>query len=211
MKMEKTEIYGFNASIKSMRNPLDSWDRSDSHTGGMIGIQNPLFNVEGFMLGDADKKLSQKLTKAGAEHAKHLRLIKVWFDITAPRFWYQEFDTYKFKENVSCSTIHTLMKKSIDETYFEQDNVPASLIDKINTYIELYKQATDKEEKNAYLLACKNILPEGFLQKRTVCTDYQTLYSILGQRKNHKLPQWHYFCDWIRGLPYFIKLTGLER
>ena len=206
MKIENIEVYGFQASIRAMRNPLDSWDRSDS----TIQFGNRFFNVEGFILGNADKKLSQKLTKAGSEHCKHLRLITVWFDITAPRFWYQEFDTYKFKENVSCSTMHTLMKKPIDETYFEQDNIPASLIDKINTYIDLYKQTADKEEKNDYLLACKNILPEGFLQRRTVCTNYQTLYSIYQQRKNHRLPQWHYFCDWIKELPYFKELTGLE-
>ena len=210
MKIEETEVYGFGASIRSMRNPMDSWDRSDSRSGGMIDIQNPFFNIEGFMLGDADKKLSQKLTRAGSEHCKHLRLITVWFDITAPRFWYQEFDTYKHKENVSCSTMHRLMSKPINESHFDQDNIPASLIDKINTYIELYKQTTDKEEKNAYLLACKNILPEGFLQKRTVCTNYQALYAIYHQRKSHRLPQWHYFCDWIKGLPYFIELTELE-
>lgn len=208
MKIENTEIYGFQASIRAMRNPLDSWGRSDSYVYNGFNVKN--YNVEQFVLGSADKKLSQSLTKAGSEHCKHLRLITVWFDITAPRFWYQEFDTYKHKENVSCSTMHTLMKKPIDETYFEQDNVPASLIDKINTYIDLYKKTKDKEEKNAYLLACKNILPEGFLQKRTVCTNYQTLYAILGQRKNHKLPQWKEFCKWIVGLPYFKELTGLE-
>ena len=210
MKIENAEIYGFGASLKGMRNPLDSWDRSDSYLDAHIDIKNSNWNIEGFTLGEADKKLSQKLTKAGSEHSKHLRLITVWFDITAPRFWYQEFDTYKHKENVSCSTMHILMKKPINETYFEQDNIPASLIDKINTYIDLYKQTTDREEKNAYLLACKNILPEGFLQKRTVCTNYQTLYTIYCRRKNHKLPQWHVFCDWIKGLPYFIELTGLE-
>lgn len=209
MKIEETEVCGFGASIRAMRNPMDSWDRSDSHTVA-IDIRNPSFNIEGFMLGNADKKLSQKLTKAGTEHSKHLRLIKVWFDITAPRFWYQEFDTYKFKEGVSTSTMHTLMKKPIDESFFEQDNVPTSLIDKINVYIELYKQTKDREEKNTYLLACKNILPEGFLQKRTVCANYQTLYAILKQREHHRLPQWHEFCDWIRELPYFKQLTGLE-
>lgn len=210
MRVENTEVYGFNASIRGMRNPLDSWDRSDSYMNADLDLMNDNFNVEYFVLGEADKKLSQKLTKAGSEHCKHLRLISVWFDVTAPRFWYQEFDTYKHKENVSTSTIHTLMERELNEDDFAMDNIPAQVIEKINTYIEMYRNTKDSEEKRRYLLACKNILPEGFLQTRTVWTNYQTLYAILQQRKNHKLPQWHYFCDWIKGLPYLKELTGLE-
>ncbi len=209
MLIENTEVYGFQASIRAMRNPMDSWGKSDSTITQFWMDEND--NVEGFVLGDTDKKLSQSLTKAGAEHCKHLRLISVWFDVTAPRFWYQEFDTYKHKENVSCSTMHTLMKKDVDEDCFEIDNIPSALIDKINGYIDAYKNTKDAEEKNDYLLACKNLLPEGFLQKRTVWTNYQTLYAMCCQRDNHRLPQWHYVCEWIRELPYFIELTGLEK
>ena len=213
MKVENTQVFGFESAIRAMRNPLNSHIKSDSK---FEKYDDPLYwakndaNEERFILGEKDAELSQKLTKAGTEHCKHLRFIQVWFDITAPRFFYIEFDTYKHKENISCSTMHTLMKKYISEQDFEKDNVPASLIDKINTYIGLYQQADDAEEKRDYLVACKNILPEGFLQKRTVCTNYQTLLNMYKQRRQHRLPQWQQFCDWIIHLPYFKELTGIE-
>lgn len=213
MKIENEQVFGFEAAIRAMRNPLDSWDKSDSR---IKSYDDPLYwadknaNEERFVLGEKDMQLSQKLTKAGTEHCKHLRLIQVWFDITAPRFFYIEFDTYKHKENVSCSTMHTLMKKPVSEEDFEKDNIPTSLIEKINTYIKLYQETSDAEEKRDYLIACKNILPEGFLQKRTVCTNYQTLLNMYKQRQQHRLSQWRYFCDWILQLPYFKELTGIE-
>jgi hypothetical protein len=213
MKIENTQIFGFEAAIRGMRNPLDSWKLSDSK---IENYDSPLYwvnnnaNKEGFILGEKDMLLSQKLAKAGGEHSKHLRLIQVWCDITAPRFWWQEADTYKHIEKISCSTMHTLMKKPISERNFEKDNIPAVLIDKINTYIKLYQKTNDKELKRDYLLACKNILPEGFLQKRTVCTNYQTLFNMYKQRNQHKLPQWQYFCNWIINLPYFQELTGIK-
>lgn len=212
MKIENEQVFGFEAAIRAMRNPLNSWDKSDSR---IKSYDDPLYwddknaNEERFVLGEKDMQLSQKLTKAGTEHCKHLRLIQVWFDITAPRFFYIEFDTYKHKENVSCSTMHTLMKKPVSEEDFEKDNIPAFLIEKINTYIKLYQETNDAEEKRDYLIACKNILPEGFLQKRTVCTNYQTLLNMLNQRRHHKLPSWQYFCNWILNLPYFKELTGV--
>jgi hypothetical protein len=214
MKIENTQVFGFEAAIRAMRNPLNSWAKSDSK---IEGCDNPLYwskenaNEERFILGENDMLLSQKLTKAGTEHCKHLRLISVWFDITAPRYFYTEFDTYKHKENVSCSTMHTLMKTPLSEDDFEKDNIPASLIDKINEYIKLYQQSEDTEEKREYLVACKNILPEGYLQKRTVWTTYQTLLNILHQREHHRLPQWQYFCEWIVRLPYFKELTGIKQ
>ncbi len=214
MKIENTQVFGFEAAIRAMRNPLNSHAKSDSFLlKNCFNQPTPRIyesNVEKFVLGIKDAELSQKLTKAGTEHCKHLRLIQVWFDITAPRFFYIEFDTYKHKENVSCSTMHTLMKKPVSEEDFEKDNIPASLIEKINTYIDLYQESNDAEEKREYLIACKNVLPEGFLQKRTVCTNYQTLLNMYRQRRHHKLPQWQQFCNWIIHLPYFQELTGIE-
>lgn len=214
MKIENTEVYGFKTSIRAMRNPLNSHNRIDSYVVPdylyILPDNKKNANIECFVLGDADKLLSQQLTKAGDSHSKHLRFITVWTDVIAPRFWWQEFDTYRHVEKISCSTMHTLMKKPISEQDFEKDNVPASLIEKINTYIGLYQQSNDAEEKRDYLIACKNILPEGFLQKRTICTNYQTLLNILRQRQNHKLPQWQQFCNWIINLPYFTELTGIQ-
>ena len=209
MKIENEQVFGFEAAIRAMRNPLNSDSRIKSYDDPLYWADKNA-NEERFVLGEKDMQLSQKLTKAGTEHCKHLRLIQVWFDITAPRFFYIEFDTYKHKENVSCSTMHTLMKKPVSEEDFEKDNIPASLIEKINTYIKLYQETNDAEEKRDYLIACKNILPEGFLQKRTVCTNYQTLLNMYKQRQQHRLSQWRYFCDWILDLPYFKDLTGIE-
>jgi len=209
MKIENEQVFGFEAAIRAMRNPLNSDSRIKSYDDPLYWADKNA-NEERFVLGEKDMQLSQKLTKAGTEHCKHLRLIQVWFDITAPRFFYIEFDTYKHKENVSCSTMHTLMKKPVSEEDFEKDNIPASLIEKINTYIKLYQETNDAEEKRDYLIACKNILPEGFLQKRTVCTNYQTLLNMYKQRQQHRLSQWRYFCDWILDLPYFKELTGIE-
>jgi len=214
MKIKNTQVFGFEAAIRAMRNPLDSWDKSDSFIVGSsksyIGSICYQDNIEKFALGEADAKLSQKLTKAGDSHSKHLRFIRVWADIIAPRFWWQEMDTYKHVDKISESTMHTLMKKHISEQDFEIDNIPAYLIEKINTYIDLYQQTDDVEEKHNYLIACKNVLPEGFLQKRTVCTNYQTLLNMYRQRRHHKLPQWQQFCNWIIHLPYFQELTGIE-
>lgn len=214
MKIESTQVFGFEAAIRAMRNPLNSHAKSDSFLlKNCFNQPTPHIyesNVEKFVLGIKDTELSQKLTKAGTEHCKHLRFITVWCDITAPRFWWQEMDTYRHVEKISESTMHTLMKKHISEQDFEIDNIPAYLIEKINTYIDLYQQTDDVEEKHNYLIACKNVLPEGFLQKRTVCTNYQTLLNMYKQRQQHRLSQWRYFCDWILQLPYFKELTGIE-
>lgn len=212
MKIENEQVFGFEAAIRGMRSPLNSWHLSDSR---IKSCDDPLYwvnknaNEERFILGEKDMLLSQKLTKAGSEHCKHLRFITVWVDITAPRFWWQEFDTYRHVEKISCSTMHTLMKRPVDESDFEKNNIPAALLEKINAYIQLYQNTDDPEEKRDFLVACKNILPEGFLQKRTVCTNYQALLNIFKQRRQHKLPQWQQFCNWVLELPYFVMLTGV--
>jgi len=212
VKIENTQVFGFEASIRAMRNPLNSHLKSDSR---VKSCDTPAYweeknaNEERFILGEKDMQLSQKLTKAGTEHCKHLRLINVWFDIIAPRYWYLEFDTYKHKENISCSTMHTLMKKPLSAEDFDRHNIPGYLLDKLNTYIELYQKSDNEHEKREYLIVCKNLLPEGYLQKRTVCTNYQTLLNIYYQRKNHKLPHWQDFCNWVLKLPYFKELTGV--
>lgn len=215
MNIENTEVFGFEAAIRAMRNPLNSWDRSDSqhksfHYDKWSYWLDDNANTEGFILGKKDKELSQKLSKSGTEHRKHLRFIRVWSDWTLPRYIWAEVDTYKHIDKISCSTMHTLMKSHVSKSDFEQDNVPNALIEQINNYIDLYNNTKDKEERKKYLIACKNILPEGFLQKRTISTNYECLLSMYLQRKNHRLPEWRKICNWILDLPYFIELTGVE-
>lgn len=210
LKIENTQVFGFEAAIRAMRNPINSWSKSDSFIQHSAIAEMRNHNIEGFVLGDKDAKLSRTLSKAGSDHRKHLRLIRVWADMTLPRYIWAEMDTYRFIDKVSCSTMHTLMKSDIDSYDFDVKNVPAALIDKINTYITLYKDTKDHEEKRDYLMAVKNILPEGFLQKRTISTNYECLLSMYCQRRNHRLPHWQKICDWILSLPYFVELTGVE-
>jgi hypothetical protein len=188
MKIENTEVYGIKPAIRGMRNPLNSWDKSDS------------FGDEpyGFYLGENDKILSQKLTKAGAEHSKFLRQIQVWVDLSLPRYIWSEFDTYRFNTKNSCSTMHTLMRKELTNEDFEY-RIPQDYIDTLNKEINI-------KGNIGYI---KNLLPEGFIQKRTVNTNYAELLNMYNQRKFHKLPQWHEICEWILKLPYFVDLTNI--
>lgn len=215
MKVENTQVFGFQAALRGMRNPLDSWDKSDS----MICVyDNPLYpasnnaNEEYFILGDADKDLSQRLTKAGTEHCKHLRMIQVWVDITLPRYIWTEFDTYQHVNKISCSTMHTLMKQTLTPDMFEDgfNYIAKDQIDAMLAFIDDYSKTTDKAIKKNCKYVVKSLLPESFLQKRTVNTSYMTLLNIYKQRKNHELPQWHTICDWIKNLPYFVELIGIE-
>ena len=206
MRIENLEVYGIKAALRAMRNPMDSWDRSDSYKlcDYKVFSDNYMLNTEGFILGNNDKTLSQKLTKAGTEHCKHLRLIQVWVDMTLPRFVWVEKDTYRFVEKISCSTLHKLTSKELTQDDFEYE-ISMETLQKLNSYIAYYQTTKDKNT----FLKLKNELPEGFLQKRTINTNYQQLLNIYNQRKSHKLPQWKVICDWILELPYFSDLTGI--
>jgi len=225
MNIEYTEVYGFNASMRGMRNPLDSWEKSDSkeayeHYDELIfypskeelsPFQQRYFynnyNEEGFFLGEEDKKLAQKLTKSGSEHCKFLRQIHVWADLTLPRYIWSEFDTYKFNTKNSCSTMHTAHRRFLKEDDFERP-IQYSQLDYLNNLIE--KKKNKEITSDTFIGEFKSNLPESFLQKRTVDTSYAELLNILHQRKNHRLSEWHKICDWILELPYFKELTGVE-
>ena len=217
MKIENIEVYGFKASLRAMRNPKDSWHLSDSYVSQESDevLKNFIIekkyeeNVEKFVLGDKDIILSQTLSKAGTEHCKHLRFIQVWFDLTLPRFMWQEWDTYKFAERLSCSTMHKLTSKELTTGDFEYGIKKHALAD-LNELIRMSvdKNASKYKRKMAFL-QLKNDLPEGFLQKRTITTNYQEALNIHYQREHHPLPQWQAIDDMILRLPYFIKLTGV--
>jgi hypothetical protein len=221
MKIEKTEVFGFKASLRGMRNPKESYNKSDSTqiltnfletSMKSQGFDKKNYNVELVSLGKLDQKLSQQLVKAGDSHCKHLRLIQVWFDMTLPRYIWQEMDTYRHVEKVSCSTMHKLMSYDLKVEMFENgfDYMPDSFITELTKWIERYKETNNLEEKKIYKLVTKRLLPESFLQKRTMTTNYQQLLNMYRQRKNHELPEWHVICDWIIQLPYFTELTGIN-
>lgn len=192
MNIKTLEVAGIGSAIHAMRNPMDSWKKSDTVLG---------------KVGEKDKELSEKLSKAGAEHCKHLRMIMVWADITAPRYWWNEFDTYRAGvEKVSCSTMHTLMKRYLTFNDFEDDDgtwdsMLASVIGCINGMMDTWRECEDQEEKKHIWNQIIRILPQSFLQKRTVMMSYAALRNIYRQREGHKLDEWKQFRAWVEALP----------
>lgn len=214
MKIENTQTFGFETSMRAMRNPLNSWVRSDNDYYDPYDAYDSEirgdWNNEGFILGNKDAKLSRNLSKSGSDHRKHLRLIRVWTDMTLPRYIWSEMDTYRHIDKISCSTMHKLMSRPLTSQDFDRCAVLPETLSKLNSLIDEYKDTTSKYDKNEILIECKDYLPESFLQKRTISTNYECLLTIYLQRRNHRLPQWHTICDWILNLPYFSELTGVE-
>lgn len=195
------------AIIMGMRNPLNSWNRSDSQ-----------FWPDHMQLGDKDRDLMKHLADGGTVHAKYRRMITVYADITAPLYWWKEFDTYKVGTAAnSCSTMHKIAAKEFtleDFSYENLFNEPengyfgrnafSSLIDELNKARNLYLSTKDKK----YWYQMIQILPSSYNQKRTVMMNYEVLCNIYHSRKDHKLDEWHDFCDWIKTLPYSELITG---
>ena len=197
MNIKTIEVAGIHSALHAMRNPMDSWEKGDSVTG---------------QVGENDKELSKKLAKSGTEHAKHLRMIMVWADIKAPRYWWTEFDTYRVGvEQVSCSPMHKLRARPVKVDDFENDGIsPIALdnvIDYINGDMNLYKNTSDPETKNILWRGIIQLLPQSYRQKRTVMMSYAALRNIYRQRKGHKLNEWQQFREWIEGLPESWMIT----
>lgn len=193
IKIENVEVAGLSTAIRGMRNPMDSWHLSDT---------------EGSNIGPADMKLCRTLIKAGPEHRKFLRQIYVAFDVTLPRYVWSEFDTYSNVTKNSCSTMHKLFKKDCPITleqfmynYNDIDILMATLA-RLNKLSTDYFIAPTQDQKDELLRRAKTILPEGFLQKRTVSTNYEQLRNIYRQRINHRLPCWRKICEEFKKLPY---------
>lgn len=202
MKFEKTEVWGFEHAIRGMRNPLESWDKSDSC------YIDKRFNDQ-FHIGKNDLALMQKLIKAGSEHRKFLRQIFVAVDITAPLYWWKEFDTYKIGTvSNSTSTMHKLASTPITMDCFENGEMIYSFtIAELEMNRLKYLETKDKNEWKRLIVN----LPESWLQKRTITMNYENILNMYRQRKNHKLTEWSKsFCDWVKTLPYAEELICLE-
>lgn len=229
IKIENTEIFGFGAAVRGMRNPMNSWDKSDSlycsdgradcaecgyrrNTGLPCPIGNPL------VVGKNDLKLMKSLSKAGNDHAKFLRMINVTCDITAPLYWWKEFDTYKVGTVAnSCSTMHKIAAKEFDVNDFSHEHVEEltgdeynmsygmllRTVDILNYYRQKYLETKDK----VYWWQMIQLLPSSYNQKRTIQLNYQVLKSMYFARRNHKLDEWHDLCEWIEILPYFTEIV----
>ena len=199
IKLEKTSVYGWESCIRGMRNPLNSWHLSDSTFEGDVKI------------GENDYILMMKLALAGSSHAKYRRYIIVTVDITAPLYWWKEFDTYKVGTVAnSCSTMHKIHEKKFTLDDFSQEKLNVNnreilnaTIEALNTERELYLKKRDKRHWWQMI----QLLPSSYNQKRTVQLNYEVLAGIYPDRKNHKLDEWHKLCDWIKELPYSEFIT----
>lgn len=214
IKIENIDVFGWEATIRGMRNPMNSWDKSDS-------FEFPPDEDGILWIGSNDLKLMQSLIRAGTDHSKFMRMINVTMDITAPLYWWKEFDTYKVGTVAnSCSTMHKIHSKEFTLDDFSHEHlldetltfniIPTaifnSLIDCLNENRRLYIETTDKK----YWWQIIQLLPSSYNQKRTVQLNYQVLRNIYFSRRNHKLDEWHDFCSIIEELPYGKELICLE-
>lgn len=204
MKFEKTEVWGFTHALRGMRNPKESWDKSDTVVQVFCDdALNIISTVE--RIGTADLKLAQTLIKAGSEHRKFMRQIFVSVDITAPLYWWKEFDTYKVGTVAnSTSTMHKLASTQITKDCFEHgDMIYQGTIAELEMNRLKYLESKDMNEWKKLIVN----LPESWLQTRTVTMSYENLLNMFRHRHNHKLTEWHQFCDWIKTLPYANELN----
>lgn len=258
IKIENTEVMGWDAAIRGMRNPMNSWENSDSNYRPILAsrcdtctsyLLNNCDNCEVyklcnspnyFLVGPNDLDLMTRLSKAGTDHRKFMRMITVYLDITAPLYWWKEFDTYKVGTVAnSCSTMHKIADKEftledfscehlngepyhlewiesamVDEDITSPHKVWATPLDILKYTIEMLNayrlRYLETKNKNDWWQMIQ-LLPSSYNQRRTVMLNYEVLANIYKSRYNHKLDEWHTFCDWIESLPYSELITGKEK
>ena len=205
IKLERTSVMNLENAIRGARNPMNSWGRMDSY-----------YDENGnFILGENDLGLAQKLRKAGSDHRKYVRQIFVSVDITAPLYWWKEFDTYKVATVAnSTSTMHKIHSKPFSIEDFSHDHMtPATeafmqtVVDQLETIRVKYMEEGKKKEDWYDMI---QLLPSSYNQMRTVTMNYETLINIYFARRAHKLAEWHTFCDWIKTLPYAEEIIIAE-
>lgn len=214
IKIENTDVYGWEAAIRGMRNPMNSWDKSDSCWDWIP--KNPPMTPDdegwGYVLGENDLQLTKSLSKAGNDHGKFLRMINVTVDITTMQPWWMEFDTYKVGTvRNSCSKMHKIHVKSFELADFSHegcddvDYAYGTLLAVIDTCERLRVDFNTTKDKK-YWRALIELLPEGYNLRATVQLNYQVLKAMYHARKNHKLDEWREFCKWCESLPYFKEI-----
>ena len=235
IKIENTDVYGFEAAIRGMRNPLNSWEKSDSTFMDVFDDYEDLrsYYSKSANIGENDLSLMKKLVSAGSDHSKFMRMITVTCDITAPRYWWTEFDTYKVGTvRNSCSTMHTIHKKEftladfscehLDDEWFDVDSLgytdnseimSITLLELIVEVLNVYRKKYLKTKNKNDWWQMIQLLPSSYNQRSTVQLNYAVLRNIYHARKGHKLDEWKIFCKWIEEeLPYseLITMEGLE-
>lgn len=231
IKIENVKIYGWEAATRGMRNPMNSWEKSDSYycdedCPHVIEGTEPAKECDDgkcvFCVGANDFELMQKLVKAGSDHSKFMRMITVTMDVTAPRYWWAEYDTYKVGTvRNSCSTMHKIHSKKFTMDDFSCDHLTAfddefcgvagvdtifGIIADLNEYRKAFLKTNDKK----YWWQIIQLLPQSYNQRATLQLNYAVLRNMYHSRKNHKLDEWHTFCEWIETLPYAKELICVE-
>ena len=198
--IEKTQVMNFESAVRGMRNPMNSWANSDSY-----------YDEDGkYIMGEADLKRAHALSASGTDHRKYLRMIFVSVDITAPLYWWKEYDTYKVGTVAnSCSTMHKIHSKPFERADFSCDRMSDAALACLDTVIgclEDRRQKFIETKERAYWDDMIQLLPTSYNQKRTCTLNYENLVNIYYARRNHKLPEWHEVCRWIESLPYAREL-----
>lgn len=256
LKISNFEVLGWEHAIRGMRNPMNSWEKSDSDYRKYLSqkcdecgkynvpdenscdgcwVDNYKFPYKGFIVGPNDFDLMTRLRNAGTDHRKFMRMITVYLDITAPLYWWKEFDTYKVGTVAnSCSTMHKIAEKDFTLEDFSTDQLCYNAFD-ISGIIDVFGDGDGKEmmapiriiemtiemlnamrkqyletKDKRYWWQMIQLLPSSYNQKRTVMLNYEVLANIHKSRRNHKLDEWHTFCNWIEELPYSELITGYE-
>lgn len=214
IQIENVAIWGWGPAVRGMRNPMNSWEKSDSVCS---------YDSDGlplYIVGNNDKKLMKALVAAGTDHRKFMRMITVSLDITAPLYWWKEFDTYKVGTVAnSCSTMHKIHAKEFTLDDFSHEHLIEDhsgevegieyldfVIGGLNKYRKRYLETNDKK----YWWQMIQLLPSSYNQRRTVMLSYEVLANMCGSRKDHKLDEWREFCHWVEGLPYSELITGVS-
>lgn len=233
IKLKNTEVMGWEAAIRGMRNPMNSWEKSDSGWDASIYHCDKDYvtvmseDFSDYEVGPNDRDLMKRLRNAGTDHRKFMRMITVYVDITAPLYWWKEFDTYKVGTVAnSCSTMHKIADKEFTLKDFSHEHLTTlplkalkNTIDTINNcrngYLAMKSRPTKELKKRREDLKeiwwqMIQLLPSSYNQRRTVMLNYEVLANMYRSRKNHKLDEWRDFCDWIKSLPYSELITGKE-
>lgn len=213
LRVENADVFGWEAALRGMRNPLNSWDKSDSHFWEITPVE----------VGDNDLALMKKLCWAGTDHRKFMRMINVTCDITAPMYWWKEFDTYKVGTvRNSCSTMHTIMNKEFALDDFSHEHfignspeVMSGIVHTLNMWREAYITLKGNGGDSIDLKKCWwqiiQLLPQSYNQRATVQLNYEVLANMYHSRKAHKLDEWREFCEWVEALPYNEIITGINK
>lgn len=217
IKIENAEVVGWEHAIRGMRNPMNSWEKSDSGWGEPRSNDSFVFEMDSegywiFSIGPEDQKLMAKLSKAGTDHRKFMRMITVYLDITAPLYWWKEFDTYKVGTVAnSCSTMHKIADKEFTMDDFSCEHLVGIAKDDLNGTLAVlnhFRKFYLKTKEKSFWWQMIQLLPSSYNQKRTVMLNYEVLANIYKSRRNHKLDEWHTLCDWIESLPSSEIITG---